>query len=67
MKNILVINAGSSSLKFAVFQQPLVDGAPAIYRGLIDAIGEGPPAGGPPKPPSGGPPKLVRAVRGRDS
>lgn len=42
MKNILVINAGSSSLKFAVFQQPLVDGTTAIYRGLIDAIGEGP-------------------------
>ena len=40
MKNILVINAGSSSLKFAVFPQPLVEGTTPIYRGQVDGIGE---------------------------
>ncbi|MDB5815985.1 MAG: acetate kinase [Rhodocyclales bacterium] len=40
MKNILVINAGSSSLKFAVFPQPLLEDTAAIYRGQVEGIGE---------------------------
>ena len=39
MKSLLIINAGSSSLKFAVFNLPLVEEAPSIYRGQIDGIG----------------------------
>lgn len=39
MKALLVINAGSSSLKFAMFETPLSEGAPSIYRGQIDGIG----------------------------
>jgi acetate kinase len=39
MKSLLIINAGSSSLKFAVFNLPLVKDAPSIYRGQIDGIG----------------------------
>lgn len=40
MKNILVINAGSSSLKFAVFPQAFLEGSLPSYRGLIEGIGE---------------------------
>jgi len=39
MKSLLIINAGSSSLKFAVFNLPLVKDAPSVYRGQIDGIG----------------------------
>ncbi|GAB4062253.1 acetate/propionate family kinase [Uliginosibacterium sediminicola] len=39
MKALLVINAGSSSLKFAMFETPLTEGAPSIFRGQIDGIG----------------------------
>ncbi|WP_018605273.1 acetate/propionate family kinase [Uliginosibacterium gangwonense] len=39
MKSLLIINAGSSSLKFAVFALPLTQDAPSIYRGQIDGIG----------------------------
>lgn len=39
MKALLIINAGSSSLKFAMFKSPLTEGATPIYRGQIDGIG----------------------------
>jgi acetate kinase len=39
MQGLLVINAGSSSLKFAMFEAPLVEGALSIFRGQIDGIG----------------------------
>lgn len=39
MKSLLIINAGSSSLKFAVFNLPLTKDAPSVYRGQIDGIG----------------------------
>lgn len=39
MKSLLIINAGSSSLKFAVFNLPLVKDAPSVFRGQIDGIG----------------------------
>jgi acetate kinase len=39
MKALLVINAGSSSLKFAMFESPLAENAPSIFRGQIDGIG----------------------------
>lgn len=39
MKSLLVINAGSSSLKFAIFAMPLTEDAPSIFRGQIDGIG----------------------------
>lgn len=39
MKSLLIINAGSSSLKFAVFNLPLTQDAPSVYRGQIDGIG----------------------------
>lgn len=39
MQGLLVINAGSSSLKFAMFEAPLTEGAPSVLRGQIDGIG----------------------------
>ncbi|MFA9441537.1 acetate/propionate family kinase [Uliginosibacterium sp. sgz301328] len=39
MQALLVINAGSSSLKFAMFEAPLAENAPSIFRGQIDGIG----------------------------
>src|SRR4051812_40808724 len=44
MQGLLIINAGSSSLKFAMFEAPpahgaLVEGALALFRGQIDGIG----------------------------
>lgn len=39
MKSLLIINAGSSSLKFAVFNLPLTQDSPSVYRGQIDGIG----------------------------
>ncbi|GAA5167897.1 acetate/propionate family kinase [Viridibacterium curvum] len=39
MKALLVVNAGSSSLKFALFGLPLIEGAQSLFRGQIDGIG----------------------------
>ena len=39
MQGLLIINAGSSSLKFAMFKAPLAEGAQSIFRGQIDGIG----------------------------
>lgn len=39
MKSLLIINAGSSSLKFATFNLPLTEGAPSVFRGQVDGIG----------------------------
>lgn len=39
MKALLIINAGSSSLKFALFGLPLEEGAQSLFRGQIDGIG----------------------------
>ncbi len=39
MKSLLIINAGSSSLKFAVFNLPLTEDSPSVFRGQVDGIG----------------------------
>jgi acetate kinase len=39
MKSLLIINAGSSSLKFALFNLPLTEDSPSIFRGQVDGIG----------------------------
>lgn len=39
MKSLLIINAGSSSLKFAVFNLPLTKESPSVFRGQVDGIG----------------------------
>jgi acetate kinase len=39
MQALLVINAGSSSLKFALFAVPVMEGAQSVYRGQVDGIG----------------------------
>lgn len=39
MQASLIINAGSSSLKFALFALPLTEGAMPLFRGQIDGIG----------------------------
>jgi acetate kinase len=39
MKSLLIINAGSSSLKFAVFNLPLTKDSPSVFRGQVDGIG----------------------------
>ncbi|MEC5384576.1 acetate/propionate family kinase [Uliginosibacterium sp. H3] len=39
MQGLLIINAGSSSLKFAMFEAPLAANALALFRGQIDGIG----------------------------
>ena len=39
MQSLLIINAGSSSLKFAVYGLPLAEGASPAFRGQIDGIG----------------------------
>ena len=39
MQALLIINAGSSSLKFALYSLPFAVGATPVYRGQIDGIG----------------------------
>ena len=39
MKALLIINAGSSSLKFAIFALPIEEGSQSLFRGQIDGIG----------------------------
>ncbi|MEC5399143.1 acetate/propionate family kinase [Uliginosibacterium sp. H1] len=39
MSSLLIVNAGSSSLKFAVYNLPLAEGAQAVFRGQVDGIG----------------------------
>ncbi|HEX5126181.1 MAG TPA: acetate kinase, partial [Rhodocyclaceae bacterium] len=39
MKSLLIVNAGSSSLKFALFRLPILENSQSVFRGQVDGIG----------------------------